>query len=634
MTTTSSADSSNAGGRHRPGDRSVAVGGDSAAPIVTGDNNQITTVQAPRSVAFPTPEEVQPSGRVMEIPRDPTRVFVGRDDQFRWLDRFMGELDAGGDVVISQAVHGLGGVGKSELALQYAYRQRVRYPVVWWVFADGPQSIEAGLAGLTRKLVPEAAREATAQEAARWAVDWLNAHPGWLLIFDNVTDPAHVEPWLARLTGGHMLITSRRDVRWPGTTATLRLDLLEPDAAVALLTQVSGHTDPAERGLAARIAEELGYLPLALDQAGAYIQQTRTPLDRYLRLLRDQPAQVYDAAADGDKSQTTIARQWDITLQALADTAPDSIALIQMLACFHPDDIPRALAYPAQKPNPVAIDRALGVLASHNMITLTDELISIHRLTQAVILHNTPGTQPRNTALGSLLNTLPPDPQHNIDGWPLWQSLLPHIDRIFCHYPADQQSADLGTLLNQTALFLQVQGQTRRAQQFLTKAVDIAEAFYGPDHPDVAIRLGNLAATYRALGQPAEAKPLEDRALAITEAVYGPDHPTVAIWLGNLAATYRALGQPAEAKPRFERALAITEAVYGPDHPDVAIWLGNLAATYRDLGQPAEAISAITQAEQCAVRTLGVEHPTTRSLHQFAEFLNDLDGVSDRPERD
>jgi hypothetical protein len=180
-----------------------------------------------------------------------------------------------------------------------------------------------------------------------------------------------------------VLITSRRDVRWPGTTVTIRLNVLDEGPAVALLTQISGHTAPAERELAKQIAAELGYLPLALDQAAAYTRQTRTGLERYLRQLRERPAQIYGAAADGDKAQATIARLWALTLQRLTETAPDAVAMLRMLTCYHPDDILRALAYPLQEGDEVAVDQALGVLASHSMITLTDELIAMHRLTQA-----------------------------------------------------------------------------------------------------------------------------------------------------------------------------------------------------------------------------------------------------------
>ncbi|MFI0486801.1 FxSxx-COOH system tetratricopeptide repeat protein, partial [Actinomadura sp. 9N215] len=611
-------------GQPRTGNRSATVERDNQAPIVTGDHNQVTTVQAAPPVLFPAPVEVEVPGRVAEVPRDPTPVFVGRAEQLERLDAMVGQPGAS-DVVISQAVHGLGGVGKSELALQYVHRRRDRFPVVWWIGADDAEAVEAGLATLARKLVPAAAREALPQEAARWAVDWLNCHPGWLLVFDNVTAPAHIERWLAVLAGGHVLITSRRDVRWPGTTTTLRLDVLDEGAAVLLLTQVSGHTDPVEHDLAAQIAEELGYLPLALDQAAAFVQQTSTPLERYLRLLRDQPIRVYEAAADGDKSQATIARLWDLSLTALAETTPDAVVLIRMLACYHPDDIPRLLAYSSVGRNEVAIDRALGVLASHSMITLTSDLISMHRLTQAVILHATPGPEPRDAALAALLAVLPSGPQSNIDGWPRWRALLPHVEPTASRYPVGEEPADLGALLNQTALFYLVQGQALQAQRLLTTAVAIAEAAYGPDHPNVAASLGNLAATYRDLGQPGEAKPLEERALAIAEAAYGPDHPDVATRLGNLAAIYSDLGQPGEAKPLEERALAIAEAAYGPDHPDVATRLGNLASTYRDLGQPDQAKPLEERALAITEAAYGPDHPTAATiLGNLAATYRDL----------
>lgn len=177
-----------------------------------------------------------------------------------------------------------GGVGKSELALQYAHRRQAAYSLVWWITADSPAAIDAGLAELTYRLQPDAQLIATDKEAARWALGWLHAHPGWLLILDNVEHRGDVEPLLGRLSGGHVVITSRRDVGWESiTNGGLRLDVLDPQAAVELLLRLSGQRDART---AAELAEELGFLPLALQQAGAYLRQSRVDIATYLRDLR------------------------------------------------------------------------------------------------------------------------------------------------------------------------------------------------------------------------------------------------------------------------------------------------------------------------------------------------------------
>ena len=251
------------------------------------------------------------------LPRPPARVFVGRDSA---LDQLGGVLAGDASAVVTQAVYGLGGVGKSELALQHAAACREEYPLSWWITADDAAQIQAGLAALAARLCPPVATAGTTAEAAGWAVAWLQAHPGWLLILDNVNDPGDVEPLLGQLTGGHILITTRRDAGWDRIASPIRLDVLDPGPAADLIAARTGGEDQAGRDAAGLIAAELGYLPLALDQAAAYITQTRISQAGYLQRLREHPAAMY-AAGDG-QAQRTIARVWDITIEAIAARAP------------------------------------------------------------------------------------------------------------------------------------------------------------------------------------------------------------------------------------------------------------------------------------------------------------------------
>jgi len=151
--------------------------------------------------------------------------------------------------------------------------------------------------------------------------------------------------------------------------------------------------------------------------------------------------------------------------------------------------------------------------------------------------------------------------------WPQWAVLLPHVLAAAGHagHPGRQPGPavmnDASWLLDRAGTYLQVQAQLTDAKTLLERALAIDEAAYGPDHPDVGIRLNNLAQVLQDLGDPAGARALQERALAIDEAAYGPDHPVVARDLNNLATILRALGDLAGARPLQERALAITEAV-------------------------------------------------------------------------
>jgi len=244
--------------------RPVTVGG--SRQFQVGDHNtQVNASLDPASV--PPPQVPGVDGGVVHNLPAASAVFEGRN--LGELAALLGATDAG--VVVGQAaVHGLGGIGKSELANQYARAYMDRYRLVWWITAENRQAVGLGLAALTARLHPVA----TLADAQVWAVGWLQSHPGWLLVLDNVEDAADVADLLGQVTGrGHVVVTTRRDLgaRWRtlGLRA-LRLEVLDRAASVRLLGDLTGLDDAAGAG---RLAHRLGDLPLGLQQAAAYISQ-------------------------------------------------------------------------------------------------------------------------------------------------------------------------------------------------------------------------------------------------------------------------------------------------------------------------------------------------------------------------
>ncbi|MEU5881406.1 FxSxx-COOH system tetratricopeptide repeat protein [Spirillospora sp. NPDC047279] len=590
------------------GERSVAAGTISDSIIVTGDNSYVSVVPPPR---LPPPDRVDAPGRVVRLPRAPTPVFVGREDV---LARLAETLAARSDVVITQALHGLGGVGKTELALQYAHRRRAGYAVVWWITAESPRRLETGLAELAYRLAPEAARAAPAEDAAAWALGWLRSHPGWLLLLDNVNDPGDIEALLASAEGGHILVTSRRDVRWPGRTSALRLDVLDPADAVALITGITGRTSDADREAAAEIAAELGHLPLALDQAAAYMRQASVSPQRYLRRLREQPARAYRAAAQGDKAQLTIARLWDLTVESIRTRAPGAVWLLRCLAHYAPDDVPRDVL---GEPLDEDVDEALGVLASHNMVTLTDDTVSLHRLTQAVVLEaaGTPGggePEPRDVALAWLRAGLPAgDPAADMSHWPTWHSLTRHIEQIAGHYTAGREPEELGTMLYATARFLATQGAVLLAHTMLVRAEGILEEYLGAEHPTTLDSRHHQALMLRVLGRLEEAAEQHRAVLEVQERVLGPEHPDTLTNRNNLAGVLGYLGRWQEEEAEHRAVLDVLTRTLGPDHLSTVSVRNNLAFVLLALGRAEEAEAQHRAAHQARSRGQGPDHPAT-----------------------
>ncbi|MFJ4367124.1 tetratricopeptide repeat protein, partial [Streptomyces chartreusis] len=565
--------------------------------IATGDRARIEQ----RTLVLP-PDALQAAihdeeiARLSNLPAPDSRVFKGRDDALAVLR----ELPSTGTGIVAQSVRGMGGIGKSTLVLHHAHAYLAAgHGPVWWIEASSSAAVTAGLASLATALNPVHAA-LPLDEAAAWATIWLQGRTGWLLIFDNAEEPTDLRPYLGRLSTGQVLVTTRRDLPWQDLGTPLRLETLTPEASVAVLQEIIGCDSDADAAALGELADELGHLPLALQQAGAYLAQTRTSAASYLVQLRADPAGILAATAPGDPQQRTIAQLWSITLSALLADEHDAVDLLRILAYCAPEPLPRRVLANAL-PTLQALNHALGVLAAYSIITLTDTTVTVHRLVQAVLristpepvtpsqlgflrrlLHRsipTPPPHSSESALKLLHAALPSGRPDDVQEWPEWQTLLPHMRAANAHEYAPGMASHLATVLGQAAFYLWARGLAVEALPLEERALQVTEAALGPDHPDTALRLGNLAAIFSALGRHAEALPLKERALQISEAAFGPDHPDTALRLGNLAFTLSDLGRHTEALPLKERALQISEAAFGPDHPDTALRLGNLAFT-------------------------------------------------------
>ena len=493
----------------------------------------------------------------------------------------------------------------------------------WWVTADNAAAVEAGLAALTARVNPEFVLVSTPAEAAAWAVGWLQNQSGWLLVLDNVERRADVEPVLGQLDAGHVLITTRRDVGWDALVdGCLRLDLLDRASAVRLLVERSGQADELT---AAVLADELGYLPLALQQAAGYVRQTRMPMATYLDRLRDQPGEVLNQIAEGDAAERAVAQVWLVTLEQLRTEHPDAISLLRVLSCFAADDVPRELVS-RYADEPGLVERALAVLVSYSLVTLTEDTVGTHRLLQTVVrsqaqtqagididaVDNQHLTWQRSVGLAlSLLDQTRPNGNLDdaVDTWPRWRVLVPHIEALIEQFPADTTDLTFAYLVGQLGFFYHTQANYDHALRVKRRVLAITEAALPAGHPTIALRLNNLASTLVELGQAAEALPLQRRALEITEAALPAGHPDIALRLDNLASTLVRWGQAAEALPLQRRALEITEAALPAGHPDIALRLGNLAHALVDLGQAAEALPLRRRALAITEAALPAGHP-------------------------
>ncbi len=607
-----------------PGPASRPISVDTNTGVInTGDGAVIDarTIHLPAE-AVRMPAGVAAAEGLHNLPAPSNLIFVDRQEDLAELDTVISQEPRTSPPV----VHGLGGTGKSTLALHFAHRHRDRYNPIWWISADSPTSVTTGLAELAARLNPyENLMAATSAEAAAWAIGWLQAHTGWLLVFDDAASPRSIEPVLGTLAAGRHLITSRRATGWHRLARPLPLALLPPDAALDLLMQVISPGDgDSERTALERLAAELGYLPLALEQAAAYIQHAAITPAAYLDRLRRYPARMFAASADpyeADESgrQRTIARIWHLTVQAISAEEPLAGEILRVLAWLGPDPIPRDLAYQLHD-DPLTVDDALALLAAYSMITMTAQTVTIHRLVQAVARlpdpadpHRTPEaiSQARDRAEQLVLASLPDNPLFNVPSWPRWRELLPHILALTDHIGPGQDTPITAGILRATSGFLQGDGLFDQAIIFARRAAEAYEQLQGPDAPDSLTARSFLTSAYRAAGDLATATPLHEQNLADCERILGREDPETLVARANLAYLYALQDDSARALELHQRNLTDYQRVLGSDHPHTLNARANLASCYRALGDLTRAIPLHEQSVTDYSRVFGPGHSET-----------------------
>ncbi|WP_199749993.1 FxSxx-COOH system tetratricopeptide repeat protein [Amycolatopsis sp. WAC 04169] len=579
--------------------------------VQVGDNNiqhnYNTVTQAP----LPPIESVPAVPGLSRIPFD-TALFVGRTDELDRLDEVLSE--SGRAMVV--AVHGLGGVGKSTLAARFAHLHAGRFGLQWWITADTPAAIDTGLADLAETLQPATAGLPVEQRSAL-GTRWLATHEDWLVVLDNVTSPRDVAGLLGRVRTGTVVITSRQRSGWRAVE-TVPLDVLTGDEALTLLARIVRSDWPeADMAGADQLCEELGWLPLAVEQAGAYLAQTRTSPAAYLELLARFPERAFTATAEGGDAQRTMARVWHVTLDHLTDT-PAAGRVLRQLAWYAPDSIPRhLLAGAVDEPE---LSEALGRLAAYSMITLTADTITVHRLVQAVTRtpdptdpHRQPAdiTTARDTTTTILATTLTEQDPHTPAEWPAYRMVLPHARALLDHTTPDTDTSQTSLLLNELGVYLNGQGDVSTAIDYYSRACDSHERLNGPDHPNTLSLRNNLACAYESAGDLGRAIPLLEAALTDYERVLGPDHPDTLGSRDNLASAYQSAGDLGRAIPLFEATLTDRERALGPDHPSTLTSRNNLASAYKSAGDLGRAIPLYEATLTDRERALGPDHPST-----------------------
>ncbi len=544
--------------------------------------------------------------------------FTGRSDLLMELGQ---RLAAGTTAVLPKALHGMGGIGKTQTVVEYVYQHLDDYDLVWWIDASRETQIRASLTELAATLgLPGGTEANTAVPAVREALRRGKPYGKWLLVFDAAEDPADVQPFFPTNGSGDILITSRNP-GWKGVARPLEVATFERSESIELLRKRGPEIEDAE---ANQLAEKLGDLPLAIAQAAAWRAETGMPVDEYLRLFDEKAAEILETSAP-QGYELSVAAAWNVSFDELRERSPAAHQLLQICAFFSPEPISRhiftgvrgitiASALDKALRDPIQLSRAIRDINRYGLAKIDhrNNTLQLHRLVQ-MVLRNRMGSrhqeEMRHGAHLLLANFDPKDPLSQAH-WQRYRDVLPHV------YAAEMVACDdewgrelVVNLMN----FLYRWGDHDEAVSLAEQAYARWRVEPGEEDPQTLQVASRLAFFYWVTGQFAKAADLNLRTLEIRRRVDGENNEeTLALQL-SVAADMRARGDFAKAVQLSQDVYQKAKALFTEDDPTTLEFARNYGICLRVAGHYREAAQIDEETHRRLVEVLGNDHPETLS---------------------
>ncbi|MFB9414934.1 FxSxx-COOH system tetratricopeptide repeat protein [Dactylosporangium matsuzakiense] len=550
-------------------------------------------------------------------PRNPD--FTGREALLRVLRR---QLTNRTTALLPHSLHGLGGVGKTQLAVEYAYRYQSEYDLVWWVPAEQPALFRQSLMALARRLELVQPGEVDVARAMNSVYDALRmGRPfiRWLLVLDNANRPEDLAPFLSN-PGGHLLITSR-NYNWAGIAHTVEVDVFPRAESVELLRKRLPEISEEEAG---RLAEILGDLPLALEQAASWMKNTATPFDEYVDLLEKR---TVDALREGPLAtyDMPVVVVFGLSFDRLADQNAPALQLLELCAFFGAEPISVRLLpmgrYATHLPDvledtlrdDIQLRRAVRDIARFGLAKVDNSRnsIQVHRLVQAVLRERLTEEQ-RETYQSSVQEILaaynPGDPTDDPKTWDRHSEIGPHVQASAAVLSDD--AAIRNVVLDQIR-YLYVTGDYVSSRELGQVAYDQWTKKLGADHPMTLVTARFLGNSMRTTGDSVSTRALNERTLAIARRALGEDHEHTLAIANSVGGDLRLAGDWVRSKKVDQDLLARHRRVFGEDDPNTLRVANNLGVDLRLLGDFAKAYELDKDTWERRKRVLGPDHPDT-----------------------
>jgi len=558
-------------------------------------------------------------------PRNPN--FTGRHALLNMLSErlTLGSTTA----VLPAALHGMGGIGKTQMAVEYIYRHLQDYDLVWWIHATQVAQIRSGLTELAATLGLPGGNEAnTAVPAVREALRLGQPHSRWLLVFDAAESPDVVRPFFPTNGPGEILVTSRNPA-WASVARPLEVNVFERGESIELLRRRGPEIDEAD---ASRLAGRLGDLPLAIEQAAAWRAETGMPVQEYLRLFDEKVAEILDTTAPADY-EVSVAAAWNVSFDELARRNPAAHQLLQVCACFAPEPISRNLFTGVRNVSvspeldqalrdPMQLGRAIRDISRYGLAKIDhrNNTLLLHRLVQLVLRNRMPAPVHAAMEHGAhlLLANLDPAQPAAFVQWPRYLEILPHV------YAADLVKCDDGwsrQLVVNLMHFLYHYGDHEEALRLSQRAFETWTDALGETDSQTLAAAERYGFYMWELGQYAPASELNQRTLALRRQVSGENAEETLYAQISVTTDLRAQGDFAGAKKLSGEILERARGLFGPDDPMTLRAAHIHAISLRFTGEYRQALALDEDTHRRRIEVLGYEHANT--LNSYTALLHD-----------
>ena len=597
--------------------------------------NGVDTKDIPRNrPSFPGTKKVRfPNSLPFNnLPYIRNGYFTGRNTVLESISK---EFDTGNAVSLTQAITGLGGIGKTQTALEYAYRYAEKYDWIWWVTAENEGTVLQAYQEFALKMKLIDASQDNNEVICETVLNWMDTHEKWLFIYDNLDRVSDNTAWWPKNNRGNILITTRNQRLSIGKG--MDIAVFTEEEAVSFLEKRTGICNDPEN--AALLSKRLGCLPLALEQAAAFIRNTIT-FPEYLLLLDKHGLTVLkeiDGVIDYAKPVTVT---WEISFDKISMEGAKQ--LLYLCAYMASENIDPCLFSENTElfPSPLCDQLSDDLTAIDLWKELTRYSLlqkqgdaqnySMHRLLQEVIRRQIGEDRQWAQCCLKLFLEVFDFKYGNIPSHNQFIKILPHVEAflgsaVSC-LTEEADQIHIAKLFAKGGLGQYHLGNYSQAFTWYQKALAIREKALGKEHPSTATTYHNIAGVYTRQGEYSKALAWYQKALAFREKVLGKEHPDTATTYNNIAGVYNSQGEYSKALEWYQKALGIVEKVLGKEHPYTAATYNNIAEVYKNQGEYSKALEWFQKALAIHEKVLGTEHPDTATTYNNIALVYDHQG--------